>query len=75
MDPIDKKVRVFNFHQNKIKATGEMMEACGFSDVENIPSSKFFRRIDEQTTRSFEEIYFKKIKEYKKQKDFQSQLN
>ena len=75
LDPTDKKVRVFNFHQNTIKATREMMEACGFSDVQNIPNSKFFRRIDEQTTRSFEELYFKKVKEYKKQKDFQSQLN
>jgi len=75
LDPRDKSVRVFNFHQSTIKATKEMMEACGFSNVQQIPNSKFFRRIDEQTTRSFEEIYFKKIKEYKKQKDFQSQLN
>ena len=75
LDPTDKGVRVFNFHLNTIKATKEMMEACGFSNVQKIHASKFFRRIDQQTTRSFEEIYFKKLKEYKKHKDFQSQLN
>jgi glutamate synthase domain-containing protein 2 len=75
LDPTDKGVRVFNFHLNTIKATKEMMEACGFSDVQRIHASKFFRRIDEQNTKSFEEIYFKKIKNYKKQKYFQPQLN
>lgn len=75
LDPTDKRVRVFNFHLNTIKATKEMMEACGFSNVQKIHASKFFRRIDQQTTRSFEEIYFKKLKEYKKHNDFQSQLN
>ena len=75
LDPTDKRVRVFNFHLNTIKATKEMMEACGFSDVQKIHASKFFRRIDQQTIRSFEEIYFKKVKGYKKHKDFQSQLN
>jgi glutamate synthase domain-containing protein 2 len=75
LDPTDKGVRVFNFHLNTIKATKEMMEACGFSDVQKIHASRFFRRIDQQTTRSFEEIYLKEIKGYKKQKHFQSQLN
>lgn len=72
LDPTDKGVRVFNFHLNTISATKEIMEACGFSDVQNIPSSKFFRRIDEQTTRSFEEIYFNAIKGSNKQQKFQS---
>lgn len=60
LDPTDKGVRVFNFHQNTIIATKEMMEACGFSDVQSIQPSKFFRRVDEQTIMSFNEIYFKK---------------
>ncbi|MBL7696950.1 MAG: FMN-binding glutamate synthase family protein [Chitinophagaceae bacterium] len=59
LDPFDKGVRVFNFHANTIKATKEMMEACGFDDVEKIQPSKFFRRIDQQTSLSFDEIYFK----------------
>jgi glutamate synthase domain-containing protein 2 len=59
LDPTDKGQRVFNFHLNTIKATKEMMEACGFIDVQKIPASKFFRRIDEQTIMSFEEIYFR----------------
>jgi glutamate synthase domain-containing protein 2 len=58
LDPADKSVRVFNFHLNTIKATKEMMEACGFKDVQHIRAEKFFRRIDEQTILSFDEIYF-----------------
>ena len=75
LDPTDKGVRVFNFHLNTIKATKEMMEACGFSDIERIHASKFFRRIDAQTTKSFEEIYFKKLNQFKQQQNFQPQLN
>ena len=52
-----------------------MMEACGFSDIERIPSSKLFRRIDDQTTMSFEDIYSKKTRDSKKQQIFQSSLN
>jgi len=75
LDPTDKGVRVFNFHQNTIKATKEMMEACGFSDLHSIRPSKFFRRVDEQTIMSFEEIYFKSEKNQKKQNQFQLLLN
>jgi glutamate synthase domain-containing protein 2 len=60
LDPTDKSVRVFNFHLNTIKATKEMMEACGFKDVEHIQAAKFFKKINERTTLSFEEIYFPK---------------
>ena len=60
LDPADKSVRVANFQVNTIIATKELMEACGFSDTQNIQASKFFRRIDERTTLSFEEIYFRK---------------
>lgn len=62
LDPTDKGVRVFNFHLNTIIAIKEIMEACGFKDVQKIPASKFFRRIDEQTVMSFEEIYFRNRK-------------
>lgn len=68
LDPTDKGVRVFNFHQNTIMATKEMMEACGFSDVQSIQPSKFFRRVDEQTIMSFNEIYFKKENGIQQQK-------
>jgi hypothetical protein len=70
LDPTDKGQRVFNFHLNTIKATKEMMEACGFNDVEKIPASKFFRRIDEQTIMTFEEIYFRNRKLKKNQQQF-----
>ena len=52
LDPTLKGVRVFNFHSNTIMATKELMEACGFSDVQSTYASKFFRRIDKQTTRT-----------------------
>ena len=52
-----------------------MMEACGFSDIRQIHAAKFFRRIDAQTTKSFEEIYFKKLNQFKQQQNFQPQLN
>jgi len=51
------------------------MEACGFSDLHSIRPSKFFRRVDEQTIMSFEEIYFKSEKNQKKQNQFQLLLN
>lgn len=75
LDPTDKSVRVFNFHQNTIKATMELMEACGFSSLEKIDPSRFFRRVNEETSKSFKDIYFNKLKEYKKESNFQSILN
>jgi glutamate synthase domain-containing protein 2 len=57
LDPLDKRVRVFNFHRNTITATREMMEACGFADVQNISPARFFRRIDEHNVLSFEDLY------------------
>ncbi|TKK65002.1 FMN-binding glutamate synthase family protein [Ilyomonas limi] len=60
LDPADKKVRVANFHVNTLIATKEMMEACGFKSIDDVKASKFFRRIDEQTTKSFEQIYFRR---------------
>ncbi len=59
LDPADKKVRIASFHSKTIAATKEMMEACGFKRVEDIHPSKFYRRINEQDTKSFEEIYFR----------------
>ena len=34
------------------------MEACGFSNIASVVPSKFFRRINEKETESFEKIYF-----------------
>ena len=58
LDPADKKVRVANFHSKTITAAKEIMEACAFKKIEGIKPSKFFRRINEYETKSFEEIYF-----------------
>jgi glutamate synthase domain-containing protein 2 len=58
LHPADKRIRIANFHNKTIEATKELMEACGFQNVESIDASKFFRRINEQETKSFREIYF-----------------
>ncbi|ANE50859.1 FMN-binding glutamate synthase family protein [Flavisolibacter tropicus] len=60
LHPADKQVRVANFHQKTIAATKEMMEACGFTNLEAVHSSKFMRRVNEYEAKSFEQIYFGK---------------
>jgi glutamate synthase domain-containing protein 2 len=54
----DKRVRVANYHRNTLKATLEMMEACGFRTLADIQPSRFIKRIDALHSKSFEEIYF-----------------
>lgn len=56
--PSDKRIRVMNFHSKTIQATREIMEACAFENIESIHPAKFFRRINEQETKNFDEIYF-----------------
>jgi glutamate synthase domain-containing protein 2 len=58
LHPSDKRVRVANFHAKTIAATKEIMEACAFKNTESIHPSKFFRRVNEHETKSFEQIYF-----------------
>ena len=41
LDSADKSVSVFNFHLNTLKATKEMMEACGLKSIQSIHASKF----------------------------------
>lgn len=58
LHPSDKSVRVANFHAKTISATQEIMEACAFSGIELVHPSRFFRRVNEHETKSFEQIYF-----------------
>lgn len=58
LDPADKMVRVASFHNKTVSATKEIMEACGFSSIEDIKPSKFYRRLNEHESASFEKIYF-----------------
>ncbi|MGV3529776.1 MAG: FMN-binding glutamate synthase family protein [Flavisolibacter sp.] len=74
INPADKRVRVANFHGNTIKATRELMEACGFKTPEDIQPYRFFRRISAYETRSFREIYFPEAENAIK-KPFHSSLN
>lgn len=61
IDPADKRVRVANFHRSTIIATKEIMEACGFKNLQSISAGKFFRRINEQETKNFNQIYFDQV--------------
>ncbi len=60
LDPSDKRVRVANFHAKTVKATKELMEACGFPGIDRVDPERFFRRINTYETKSFNEIYFYK---------------
>lgn len=55
----DKYVRVAQFHRNTLRATVEIMEACGFNSLDEVNADKFFRKVDSQNTLSFQDIYFK----------------
>lgn len=59
LDVADKSVRVAQFHRNTLRATVEIMEACGFKTLDEVNASKFFRKVDNVNTLSFQDIYFK----------------
>src|SRR5690606_10992104 len=59
LDVQDKYVRVAQFHRNTLRATVEILEACGFKTLEDVSADKFFRKVDSQNTLSFQDIYFK----------------
>ncbi|MGO1595560.1 MAG: FMN-binding glutamate synthase family protein [Sphingobacterium sp.] len=59
LDVEDKYVRVAQFHRNTLRATVEMMEACGFNSLDEVSADSFFRKVDSQNTLSFQDIYFR----------------
>ncbi len=59
LDVDDKYVRVAQYHRNTLRATVEIMEACGFKTLDDVSADKFFRRVDSMRTLSFQDIYFK----------------
>ena len=60
LDVDNKSVRVAQFHKNTLRATVELMEACGFKTLDDVSADKFFRKVSSLETKSFEKIYFKK---------------
>jgi glutamate synthase domain-containing protein 2 len=66
LHPADKRIRIANFHGKTVAATKEIMEACGFKNLEDIHPSRFSRRINEHETKTFEQIYFFKKENYLK---------
>lgn len=76
LDPADKATRVFNFHANSIKACRQIMEACGFSNIQKIDPSKFFRRNETGQMQSYPEWYAtKKGASFTQQPPLRSLLN
>src|SRR5690606_26251568 len=55
----DKYGRVAQCHRNTLRATVEIMEACGFKSLEEVSADRFFRKVDSQYTLSFQDTYFK----------------
>jgi glutamate synthase domain-containing protein 2 len=60
LDVADKRVRVANFHGNTLRATVDLMEACGFRTLQDISPDKIFRRVAQSRVMNFREIYFSK---------------
>ncbi len=60
IDVTDKRIRVKNFHNNTLKSTVEVMEACGFANLNDITPDKVFRRLSDGQVATFKEIYFDK---------------
>jgi glutamate synthase domain-containing protein 2 len=75
VDITDKRVRVKNFHNNTLKSTVEVMEACGFASVSDITADKVFRRLSDGQVATFKEIYFDKNIALKHLEATQSNLN
>src|SRR5690606_28325167 len=49
LDVEDKYIRVAQFHRNTLRATVEIMEACGFKTMADVSADKFFRKVDSVT--------------------------
>lgn len=58
MDITDKSVRVATFHKNTMKAFGEFIGACGFSEPSEITPDVFQTRTEQGKNMSFREVYF-----------------
>ena len=57
LDVTDKSERVARFHQANIKHLIELLEAAGASKLDDITPDLLMRRIDNQTVKSFAELY------------------
>lgn len=53
----DKSVRVFQFHKKTVHAFVEVIAAAGVKSGIELKKSQFYRRINSQEVRTFEEIY------------------
>lgn len=57
IDITDKSERVANFHLNTMKALADFIGACGFQDIDEINPESFFKRIDQNTSINFTQLY------------------
>lgn len=67
LDVSDKCVRVANYHQKTLDATAKLIEACGYTKLDEINPAKVFRKVDHHHTKSFLDIYFPPKASYKDQ--------
>lgn len=57
LDPKEKRVRVAHFHTNTLKALAEILGAAGFDSAANVDRRSFYRRIDQNQYKRFDELY------------------
>jgi glutamate synthase domain-containing protein 2 len=57
IDVTDKSERVANFHRNTMLAFADFIGACGFSNPSEISKDTFFKRIDQNKSLSFNQLY------------------
>ncbi len=57
LDVKSKTERVGNYHKNTIHAVKEILEACGLHSTDELKRSSIHRRIEENKTATFEDIY------------------
>ena len=57
LDVDDKAKRIYNYHTNTIKATTELMQAIGVSKTEYLNRSLLYRRMYDNSIKSYDILY------------------
>ena len=55
----DKRIRIKNYHENTLKATAEIMGACGFKTLSDVDPKKFKVKLNNAKVKSLDDIFFK----------------
>jgi glutamate synthase domain-containing protein 2 len=57
LDETDKSVRVANYHKETVKSAQSILAAAGLKDFPELNRSFIYKRVDQTTTRTLEEIW------------------